>query len=89
MNKIWSGEYFFLAKSGFHEKVWSHEHTSTSSQGEGWRSDQPSIKKRYKGPGVCSLCCGVCCGAAQELVEYLFLKGVIDITCKVIHHDFD
>ena len=29
MNKIWSGEHFLLAKSGFHEKVWSHEHTST------------------------------------------------------------
>ena len=31
MNKIWSGEHFLLAKSGFHEKVWSHKHTSTWS----------------------------------------------------------
>ena len=31
MNKIWSGEHFLLAKSGFHKKVWSYEHTSTST----------------------------------------------------------
>ena len=29
MNKVWSGEHFLLGKSGFHEKVWSHKHTST------------------------------------------------------------
>ena len=62
---------------------------STSGQGDGWRSEVPSIKKRYKGPGICSLCCGVCCGAAQELVEYLSFKGVIDITPKVIHLNLD
>ena len=31
MNKIWSGEHFLLAKSGFHEKVESHELTYTTN----------------------------------------------------------
>ena len=58
---------------------------STSGQGKGQRSEVPSIKKRYKGPGICSLCCR----AARELVEYLSFKGVIDITPKVIHLNLD
>ena len=53
------------------------------SQGDGRRSDREKIRKRHKGPGVCELCCRVCCGTARELVEYLSMKEVIDITSQV------
>ena len=42
MNKIWSGEQFLLAKSGFHKKVWSHEHTSTPA-----REAAPAVKETF------------------------------------------
>ena len=37
----------------------------SGGQGDGRKSAREKILRRYKGPDVCELCCGVCCGAAR------------------------